>query len=145
MTIWFFFFVLAVLIVAFEAVDTIVKPLARVRKAEAERDEFKSAFDTVRAAASRVVDGYEAEVAALLARAEKAEAANGLLTYRGFSCTADHAVECAYLLNLAEADDETGGGDAMTIVSLYVSGDMTMDEALADLAPPAEQESPSCP
>lgn len=76
--------------------------------------------------------------------AEKAEADRdalaGPLTYRSFACTHEHAVECAYLLSLAEADDDVG--DAMTVVSLYVAGDVSMAEAIAALEP-ANPEDPA--
>jgi len=93
----------------------------------------------------RVAKIIEEALAAAVARAEKAKAERdalaGPLTYGPYSCVPEHAVQCAYLLSLAEDDDDEG--DAMTVVSLYVAGDVSMDEAIAALAAPAKPEDPA--
>lgn len=76
------------------------------------------------------------------------KSASGPLTYRSFACTPDHAVQCAYLLTLAEAEYERDpASNAAEIIELYARGDVSMDEAIDALQPPvraslagAEQE-----
>ena len=66
--------------------------------------------------------------------------ANGPLTYRSFSCTPDHAVQCAYLLSLAEAEyARDPASNAAEIIELYARGDVSMDEAIDALQAPDAQ------
>lgn len=75
----------------------------------------------------------------------KNEASGGLLVYGSFACTPEHAVECAYLLSLAEAEYAADpSSNAAEIIELYARGDVAMSEAIDALAPPdAEPGAPN--
>lgn len=71
----------------------------------------------------------------------KGSSRNGPLTYRSFSCTPDHAVQCAYLLSLAEAEYmRDPASNAAEIIELYARGDVSMDEAMDAFRAPDQME-----
>lgn len=58
------------------------------------------------------------------------------LAFRDFFCTPDHAVECAYLLSLAEAEYARDPAcNAAEVIELYARGDVSMSEAIDALQP----------
>ncbi len=90
---------------------------------------------------------HEARVAAE-ARAEEAEAERdalaGPLTYGPYSCVPKHAVECAYLLSLAEAEYQRDpSSNAAEVLELYARGDVSIEEAMDALAAPDQPENPA--
>ena len=88
---------------------------------------------------------FVAHVAATLRTlADEKEATAGPLVYRSFSCTPSHAVECAYLLSLAEAEyARDPSSSAAEIIELYARGDVSIEEAMDALAAPDQPEDPA--
>ncbi len=83
-------------------------------------------------------------VSILRTLADEKEATAGPLVYRSFSCTPSHAVECAYLLSLAEAEyARDPSSSAAEIIELYARGDVSIEEAMDALAAPDHPEDPA--
>jgi len=91
-----------------------------------------------------VAGGFVEHVAATLRTlADEKEATAGPLVYRSYACTPSHAVECAYLLSLAEAEyARDPSSDADEGLGRYARGDVSIEEAMDALAAPDQPEDP---
>lgn len=68
----------------------------------------------------------------------------GALSFRGFICDPEHAVECAYLLSLAEAEYQRDPqSNAAEVIELYARGNVSIEEAMDALAAPDQPEDPA--
>ncbi|KPL55536.1 hypothetical protein ABB55_27615 [Prosthecomicrobium hirschii] len=94
---------------------------------------------------TEIVAAVLASPAAAKAKAIEAErdALAGPLVYRSYACVPEHAVQCAYLLSLAEAEyARDPSSNAAEVIELYARGDVSIEEAMDALAAPDQPESP---
>ena len=124
--------------------DTIDSLRASLAAAEKGRDQAIAMAE----AAAKFAVADDVERAALKARAEKVEAERdaltGPLTYGPYSCVPEHAVQCAYLLSLAEAEYQRDpSSNAAEVLELYARGDVSIEEAMDALAAPDQPEDPA--